>query len=105
MPSGARPPPQVFISSSKSSLPKAAQMVCAQLYMHGGSRKVESAFSAAFMSVLLWVLDEVAHALSLGIQIVLVIIVSGDADGHLLFNAEAVAGETHDFAGVVGEQA
>ena len=51
VPSGARPPPQAAIGSTRSSRPKAAHTVCAQLYIYGFWRKVASACSTRFICV------------------------------------------------------
>ena len=45
-----------------------------------------------------------SHALALGVKVVLVVLVGGDADGHLLFNSETMAGKAYNLARVVGEQ-
>lgn len=49
VPSGARPPPQAAIGSTRSSRPNAAHTVWAQLYMKGFCRNVASACSTRFI--------------------------------------------------------
>lgn len=49
--------------------------------------------------------DEVPHAVALGVEVVLVVLVGGDADGELLHHIKPVAGETYDFARIIGEEA
>lgn len=48
--------------------------------------------------------DKVPHAVALSVQVVLIVRVCRDADGHLLHYLKAVPGKSHYFLGVVGEE-